>query len=454
MIRPSLVWLRRDLRLGDHAALTEAARRGPVVAVHVLDEAAPWAPGGASLWWLHHSLAALQADIAAIGGVLILRRGEAVGEVLCAAAECDAAAVLWSRHDEPQEQAAETRLSTALAAAGIEPVACRGDTLFRPGSVRGRQGQPLQVFTAFWRCALDGPPPPPPLPAPNRLERPARLPAGTSLPPLPAPRWWDGLQATWGPGEAGAARRLRDFLDGGVAPYAHDRDRPDRTGTSMLSPHLAFGEISPRQIWHAVHRLPASDGARVFLQEIGWREFSRHLLARTPSLPQQPLRPEFSAFPWRDDPDSFAVWCRGRTGFPIVDAGMRQLWHTGWMHNRVRMIVASFLVKNLLIPWQQGQTWFWDTLADADLASNAASWQWVAGCGADAAPYFRIFNPVLQGEKFDPDGAYVRRWVPELAAIPAKFIHRPWDGGGPRPMLDLKTTRERALAAFRRMGET
>jgi deoxyribodipyrimidine photo-lyase len=447
--RPSLVWLRRDLRLTDQPALAEAARRGPVVAVHVLDQAAPWALGAAARWWLHHSLAALGRDIAARGGVLVLRQGDAVEELLRAASECDAAALFWCRHDEPAQQAAEARLTAALTAAGIEPAPCRGDTLFPPGSVRGRQGQPLQVFTPFWRAALERPSPPAPVPAPEVFVRPARLPAGASLPELPRPRWWDGLASRWQPGEAGAGHRLDTFLAAGLEGYARERDRPDHDGSSRLSPHLAFGEISPRQIWQAVSAGPQSEATRGFLRELGWREFSRHLLARTPTLPERPLKPEFDAFPWRDDPAGFAAWCRGATGFPIVDAGMRQLWTTGWMHNRVRMIAASFLVKDLLVNWSIGQGWFWDTLVDADLASNAASWQWVAGCGADAAPFFRIFNPVLQGEKFDPDGSYVRTWVPELAHLPGQAIHRPWDHGGPAPLLDHKMARDRALAALR-----
>jgi deoxyribodipyrimidine photo-lyase len=445
MTTPVLVWLRRDLRLADHPALTFAAGKGPVVAIHVDDPNERWGPGGASRWWLHHTLADLSGRL---DGALVVRRGDPVLQILSAARECGAALVVWNRHDEPHEQRMETILADALRQEGIASEACASDTLFPPGNILGKQGQPLQVFTAFWRATLAKGPPPSPLPPP-RLTRPAFVPASTADHPLPRPRWWGGLEDTWEPGETGAQRRLSAFLEDEVQTYATLRDRPDRDGTSRLSPHLAFGELSPRQVWHAVAARPQSPGPEALLRQLVWRDFSRHLLARVPSLPDQPLNPTFAAFPWRDDPRAFEAWSRGRTGIPIVDAGMRQLWHTGWMHNRVRMIVASVLVKGLLIPWQRGQEWFWDTLVDADLANNAASWQWVAGCGADAAPYFRIFNPTLQGEKFDPDGGYVRRWVPELARTPPRFIHKPWEAGGPAPIIDHKATRDRALAAFR-----
>jgi deoxyribodipyrimidine photo-lyase len=443
--RPVLVWLRRDLRLADHPAFHAAAAKGPVIAVAIDDSAAPWAPGGASRWWRHHALADLRNRL---GGALVVRTGDTVIQLARLAAECQASAVCWTRHSEPHEQATEAAVATALNGSGTEPLACLGDTLFSPGTVTGTQGQPLKVFTAFWRAVQRLAPPPVPLATPI-LRAPASLPPGDPLPPLPHPRWWDGLAERWRPGEASAHARLERFLADGLNGYADGRDRPDIDGTSSLSPHLAFGEISLRQAWHAIHNRPASPGAEALLRQLGWREFSRHLLARHPSLPDQPLDRRFAHFPWRDDPQGFAAWTAGRTFIPIVDAGMRQLWATGWMHNRVRMVVASVLVKSLMIPWQHGQAWFWDTLVDADLANNAASWQWVAGCGADAAPYFRIFNPVLQGEKFDPAGAYVRAWVPELADLPDKLIHRPWLAGRPAPIIDLGQARERALAAYR-----
>ncbi|CAA7617685.1 Deoxyribodipyrimidine photo-lyase [Magnetospirillum sp. LM-5] len=443
--RPVLVWLRRDLRLADQPAFHAAAARGPVIAVAIDDPSAPWSPGGASQWWHHHALADLRRNL---GGALVVRRGDTVLQLARLAAECGAKAVCWTRHPEPHEQAAEAALAAALDGSGTEAVACPGDMLFALGAVTGTQGQPLKVFTAFWRAALRLPAPPAPQPAPA-LRHPSSLPPGDDLPPLPRPCWWDGLDRTWQPGEAQAQARLDRFLAAGLDGYASLRDRPDRDGTSGLSPHLAFGEISPRQMWHAIQARPASPGAETLLKQLGWREFSRHLLARHPDLPDRPLDRRFARFPWRDSAADFAAWSMGRTCIPIVDAGMRQLWTTGWMHNRVRMIVASVLVKSLMIPWQQGQAWFWDTLVDADLANNAASWQWVAGSGADAAPYFRIFNPILQGEKFDPAGDYVRTWVPELADLPAKLIHRPWLAGRPAPIVDLAAARERALAAYR-----
>lgn len=462
---PTLVWFRRDLRLADHPALAAAlARGGPVLPVFVLDDRPPWAPGAASRWWLHHSLAALSDDLAARGGRLVLLRGAPEEELPRLATAIGAGAVMWNRRPEPPERDREARLGRALAGTGIEAREFPGDQLFEPGSVRSREGNPFQVFTPFWRAALASPPPAMPLPASPSLP-PVAAPPGLALDELgllPRIGWWRGMADTWRPGEAGAQARLDTFLADGLDAYASLRDRPDVTGTSMLSPHLAFGEISPRQVWHAVAARPATAGSETFLKELGWREFSRHLLAAFPGLPEAPLKREFAAFPWQPEPAGIEAWKRGLTGFPIVDAGMRQLWHTGWMHNRVRMIVASFLVKDLLAPWRLGEDWFWDTLVDADLAANAASWQWVAGCGADAAPFFRVFNPVVQGEKFDPRGRYVRRWVPELAGLPDLAVHRPWeapplvlrDAGVslgrtyPAPILDHGAARKRALAAY------
>ncbi|HLO75733.1 MAG TPA: deoxyribodipyrimidine photo-lyase [Magnetospirillum sp.] len=459
----TLVWLRQDLRLSDHPAL--AAAPGPVVLAFVLDDNGPWRPGGASRWWLHHSLRALGTAVAAKGGRLVLLRGDALSEIPRLAAELNAGAVHWNRRWEPGEPEREAELSRRLSAAGIQPRAFAADLLFEPGSVRTKTGQPYQVFTPFWRAALALPEPPRPLPAPAILMPPPQVPDGLSVDALglmPTIPWWQGMAETWQPGEAGARANLTAFLDDGLDSYDRRRDRPDQPGTSMLSPHLAFGEISPRQIWHAVRARPPGSGADTFLKELGWREFSHSLIATFPDLATQPLQPAFAAFPWHHDEAAFAAWTRGRTGFPIVDAGMRQLWATGWMHNRVRMIVGSFLVKDLLLPWQQGERWFWDTLVDANAAANAASWQWIAGCGADAAPYFRVFNPVTQGEKFDPSGAYVRRWVPELAGLPDQYVHQPWQAPPlilagarvklgityPAPMVDHGAARLRALAAY------
>ncbi|MGE5514285.1 MAG: cryptochrome/photolyase family protein [Bacteroidota bacterium] len=459
----TLIWLRQDLRLADHPAL--AAASGPVVLAFVLDDAGPWHPGGASRWWLHQSLAALGAAVATKGNRLVLLKGDARTEIPRLASAIGAQAVHWNRRFEPGEPAREAELAQRLNACGIAARAFAADLLFEPGHVRTKTGGAFQVFTPFWRAALALPEPARPLPAPATLPAPAGVPDGLTLDQLglmPAVAWWHGMAEAWQPGEAAAATTLADFLDDGLDNYAGDRDRPDRPGTSRLSPHLAFGEISPRQIWHAVRARPPSNGAETFLKELGWREFSHQLIANFPKLSTEPLQPAFAAFPWRDDDEGLRRWQHGLTGFPIVDAGMRQLWATGWMHNRVRMIVGSFLVKDLLLPWQAGERWFWDTLVDANAAANAASWQWVAGCGADAAPYFRVFNPITQGEKFDPTGAYVRRWVPELAGLPDQYIHQPWQAPPlilagarvklgityPTAIVDHAQARLRALAAL------
>jgi deoxyribodipyrimidine photo-lyase len=347
-----------------------------------------------------------------------------------------------------------------------------GSLLFSPTQVETQQGGPYKVFTPFWRQCLAEPEPGEPLPPPAKLPAPSTWPSTLSLDDLdlePALNWTEGLAEAWEPGEAGAGAELERFLDEALHAYATDRDRPDRRGTSRLSPYLHFGEISPRTIWHAVKEHAAVregrglvKGAESYLREVGWREFAHHLLHHFPDTVEEPLRPEFSDFPWADDEEALMAWQRGQTGFPIVDAGMRELWATGWMHNRVRMIVGSFLVKDLLIPWQEGARWFWDTLVDADLANNTLGWQWVAGCGADAAPYFRVFNPILQGKKYDPDGAYVSRWVPELAGLPVRWIHEPWNASAeileeagvelgssyPHPLVDHGEARDRALEAY------
>lgn len=456
----TVVWLRQDLRLADHPAL--AAAPGPVVLAFVLDNTGPWCPGGASRWWLHRSLAALDVAVAARGGRLVLLRGDALEEIPRLAAAVAADAVHWNRRWEPGERQREAEMARRLAAAGVAARDFAADLLFEPGSVRTKSGSPFQVFTPFWRAALALPPPPRPLPPPQRLAAPAGTPAGLPLDALdlmPAVPWWRRMAESWQPGEAGAEDRLARFVDDGLEAYERERERPDRPGTSALSPHLAFGEISPRRIWHAIRTRPPSAGAECFLKELGWREFSHQLLATFPDLADRPLHAAFDAFPWVEDRAAFDAWKGGHTGYPIVDAGMRQLWATGWMHNRVRMVVGSFLVKDLLLPWQWGERWFWDTLVDANAAANAASWQWVAGCGADAAPYFRVFNPVAQGEKFDPHGAYVRHWLPELAGLPDQFVHKPWTAPPllraglryPPPLVEHAAARQRALAAYDRI---
>ena len=464
----TIVWLRNDLRLADNPALIAGLGSGrPVIPVFVLDEEIPGIRlrGAASRWWLHHSLRAFDASLRALGSRLILRHGAAEQAIGDLARECDASAVLWNRAYDPGTRAADARLGQALASRGVAADGLKANLLFEPWEVTTASGGPYKVFTAFWRACRAMQAPAPPLPAPRMLPAPDVWPASDDLAAwrlLPtAPDWAGGLDATWTPGEATAIARLGDFLDNALLDYRHARDVPSKAATSRLSPHLAFGEISPRQIWRAATTSGHSAASEKFLAELGWREFGYNLLFHSDDLAQRNFRPEFDRFPWLDEGDCLDAWRRGRTGFPIVDAGMRELWTTGWMHNRVRMIVASFLTKDLLIDWRVGERWFWDTLVDADPANNPMGWQWVAGCGADAAPYFRIFNPVLQGEKFDPNGEYVRRWIPELASLPADMIHRPWDAGPaippdiyPAPIVDHAAARQRALQAFRMVKGT
>ncbi|RAU20432.1 deoxyribodipyrimidine photolyase [Paramagnetospirillum kuznetsovii] len=471
---PVLLWFRRDLRLGDNAALSAAAASGrPIIAVHVLDPEAqaPWRDGAASRWWLHHSLSRLDQSLDRLGLSLLLRRGPTVEVLTQVIKESGADQVAWTRGIDPAAQRQDDAVAAALAKRGVTALSRPGDLLFEPDAVLSKAGTPFRVFTPFWKACLKAPAPTLPLPPPAKP-----LPAGPRLTgdtladwrlQPSRPDWAAAWPEHWQPGEAGAARRLTDFLNGALPRYAAGRDHPAQELTSRLSPHLHFGEISPRQVFHAAMTAAPSAGRDRFLAELGWRAFSAHLLHQFPDLPRRPLRPEFERMAWRCDPAGLRAWQRGQTGYPLVDAGMRQLWATGWMHNRVRMVAASFLVKDLLISWREGQDWFWDTLVDADLASNAASWQWVAGCGADAAPFFRIFNPVLQGEKFDPDGAYVRRWCPELAALPDRWLHRPWQAPSdilrrcgidlgksyPLPVVDHDLARHRALAAFTQLRD-
>jgi deoxyribodipyrimidine photo-lyase len=457
---PVILWLHRELRLHDNQALHAAMATGrKIIPIFVLDDAASgaWKAGGASRWWLHHSLASLGHDLAQRGAHLALRRGPFADVVPQLAAETGAAEI---HAGQPTEPWARTAMAGVAKALGERLHLHRTTTLFEPGSIRTQSGDAYGVFTPYSRACFARGKPAPLLPAPKRIDgghAPSERLEDWNLLPT-RPDWAGGLRETWTPGEAGAAARLRHFAHEVAEGYDRTRNLPAIAGTSSLSPHLHWGEISPARAWHALGFAPDSAGVKTFLTELLWREFSADLLWHHADLPEQPLRREFAAMPWRKDAAALEAWRRGRTGLPIVDAGMRQLWRIGWMHNRVRMIVASFLIKHLLIPWQEGEAWFWDTLVDADLASNSAQWQWVAGCGADAAPFFRIFNPVLQGKKFDPDGAYVRRWVPELADVPDRFIHAPWEApddlltssrGYPKPIVDLASGRTRALDAFR-----
>lgn len=467
---PVIIWFRQDLRLSDNPALAAAVDSGaPLLAVYVLDDdnAGEWAPGAASRWWLHRSLEALDRSI---GGRLHVLRGKA-DEVLPALAErVGATAVFWNRCYEPWRIERDRRIKEALHSAGLSVRSFNGSLLREPHEVTKPDGTPYRVFTPYYRSAVSDrlPAPREPLDAPrDRIFVPIDGALSIdSLNLLPQVAWHLPLEAAWTPGEAGARQRLQSFLAHGVTRYAEGRDRPDREFVSRLSPHLHFGEISPQQVRAATLEARTPDnaqGVEAFLRQLGWRDFSCYLLYHWPQSARENLQRRFDRFPWRDDPGALRRWQRGETGYPIVDAGMRELWQTGYMHNRVRMIAASFLVKNLMIHWHSGEDWFWDTLVDADLANNSAGWQWVAGSGADAAPYFRIFNPVTQGRKFDPDGEYVRRYVPEITRLPDRFIHSPWEapadtlrGAGvtlgsdyPLPVVELKASRERALAAFR-----
>jgi deoxyribodipyrimidine photo-lyase len=466
VIPPVLLWLRQDLRLADHPALCAAVESGaPVIPVFLWApwEEAEWAPGAASRWWLHESLQSLRADLEQRGSRLILRRvaSDSLATLRELLQETGARAVFWSRRYEPQLIARDRRIKEALRADAIDARSFNAALLIEPWDVRNKSGRPFQVFTPFWKHVSATCTAPEPLPAPTTLPAPRDWPASAPLEELelmPRIPWHEGMARDWQPGEAPAARQLAAFLDDGVAGYSEGRNLPATRGTSRLSPHLHFGEISPRQIWHAAR--PWRGGQ--FMAEIGWREFAHHLLYHFPHTPGEPLRAEYSRFPWADDAAQLEAWRRGRTGVPLVDAGMRELWTTGWMHNRVRMVVGSFLVKNLRLHWLEGARWFWDTLVDADLAANTLGWQWTAGCGADAAPYFRVFNPVSQGLKFDPTGDYVRRWVPELARLSGGDIHAPWEARPetlqragivlgrdyPLPIVDLKRSREAALTAW------
>ena len=472
--RPAILWFRQDLRLADNPALTAAIASGrPLLPLYILDEATPGlrSLGGASRWWLAGSLEALGNALARRGATLILRRGEAAAVLDALIAETGAAAVHWNRCYEPGAIARDKTIKTRLLARGIAAESHNGALLAEPWTVKTGSGGPFKVFTPFWQALRREQRLDPPQPAPKRIPGLDRACAGDPLVSwhlLPScPDWAAGLREAWTPGEKGAQDRLKRFIDDAAAGYATDRDRPDREGTARLSAHLHWGEISPHQIWRAVESRAAAGElteaqATAVLRQLAWREFSHHLLFHWPELPLKPWQPAFESFPWREDPVLLAAWQRGRTGYPMVDAAMRELWVTGWMHNRARMIAGSFLVKHLLQPWQAGEAWFWDTLVDADLAQNAANWQWVAGSGADAAPYFRIFNPMLQGERFDPQGRYVRRWLPALGRLPDRFIHAPWRAPAevlaaakivlgrdyPRPIVDHDEARKRALAAY------
>jgi deoxyribodipyrimidine photo-lyase len=487
----TVVWLRNDLRLADNPALAAACRHGdPIVIVYVWADDVParWAPGAAARWWLWQSVTALAADLRRQGSDLHIRRGRAADVLPRLAREVHAGAVYWNRALTPGQASEDDRLAQVLRRGNVKAKQCTANVLVDPEAILNRSGRPYAVFTPFWHALMERALPLP-QPAPTRI--PATGPllndtATTNLADQAARDWshgfadqaardWShGFAAAWQPGEAGARRLLARVPD--LLPtYARDRDRVDRTATSRLSPHLHYGELSPRQLWHTVRDLADHDpngaltgGAEALLRQLAWREFAHHLLHHHPETSEQPLRSTFDRFTWRDDPEALRAWQQGQTGYPLVDAGMRQLWQTGWMHNRARLVCASFLTKDLLLPWQAGARWFWDTLLDADLANNSFGWQWVAGCGADAAPYYRIFNPVLQGRRFDPQGSYVRRWVPELQSLPDAWIQAPWEAPSevlaaaeislgetyPLPIIAHDVARRRALGAYANLHDT
>ncbi|MGC0237061.1 cryptochrome/photolyase family protein [Arthrobacter sp. SD76] len=467
----SLVWLRDDLRLDDNPALAEAAGLGlPMTVLYILDEESEGIRplGGAARWWLHHSLAALAADLESKGSRLVLRRGKSDAIVRKLAGQTKAGHIFWNRRYSQPERTIDAGLKDWAGENGIHASSFQANLLFEPWTIRTGAGGPYKVYSPFWRACMASADIRDPLDAPAALPEPAA--SGPGVPTsdtlaswklLPtSPDWSTGLAETWEPGEKGAADRLADFLDGPVEDYGTGRNIPGTEGTSRLSPHLRFGEVSPFRVWREIRRrhsgkIPADVG--IFRSELGWREFNWHLLYHNPDLATRNFRPAFDNFQWgRVSRSELAAWQQGKTGYPLVDAGMRQLWQTGWMHNRVRMAAASFLVKNLLTDWRIGEEWFWDTLVDADAANNPANWQWVAGSGADASPYYRIFNPVTQSKKFDADGSYLRAFIPELQGLEGKQIHEPWTGGAdgyPAPLVDLAESRERALDAYQKLKD-
>lgn len=465
-----ILWYRQDLRLNDNPALLHAISKGPILPIYIYDNESPkqWAPGEASKWWLHQSLNALNRSL---NNQLRLFSGNPLSILQELMQETGIGSITWNRCYEPWQIHRDKHIKQVLLNDGVDVQSFNGTLLWEPWTVTKKDGSPYKVFTPFYRKgALSLPSPRWPTAAPSNIkiypEAPKNCISLNELGLHPKIKWYTHMAQQWLPGENGASQTLNSFLKEAIYTYKENRDVPADAATSRLSPHLHFGELSPNQVWHtAINTLsPDIENTNLdcFLSEMAWREFSYYLLYHFPNLPESNYQEKFDRFPWLDTPQTLTAWKTGNTGIPIVDAGMRELWKTGYMHNRVRMIVASFLTKNLLQHWSHGAKWFWDCLVDADLASNSASWQWVAGSGADAAPYFRIFNPVTQGEKFDPQGTYIRMYCPELAKLPNKYIHQPWQSDEntqlqagitlgihyPHPIVDLKKTRQAALDAF------
>ncbi|UJW85943.1 cryptochrome/photolyase family protein [Devosia sp. SL43] len=460
----NIAWLRNDLRVSDNPALSAAMRGGEWAVALYIHEAADGVrpPGAAARWWLHQSLVVLGKDLAACGVELVVRGGDPSDVIAAVIKEHDAQAVYWNRRYAPGERAVDTAIKAGLRERGVATESFGANLLVEPWDIATQQGKPYSVFTPFWKTLRERP-----IATPMRRPDAAKaLKVGAIDDGYGTPKWAAKLPQHWSIGERAAHKALDDFLEDRLEGYAEGRDFPDRDATSRLSPHLRFGEISARQVWHAAEAVAHADHRKraavdKFLSELAWRDFSYHQLYHRADISGEPMQPKYGGMSWRDAPIDLRAWQRGQTGLPIVDAGMRELWETGYMQNRVRMLVASLLAKNLLIDWRLGEQWFWDCLVDGDVANNPASWQWVAGSGLDAAPYFRIFNPVTQGERFDGSGNYVRRWVPEIAGLPDKWVHQPWMAPKdvladarvvlgktyPRPIVDLKMSRERALAA-------
>lgn len=466
----AIVWFRQDLRLQDNPALAAAVDSGEtVIPVYILDDVSPdpWIMGGASRWWLHQSLQALSASLEKAGfGPLVYLSGNAEKILPAFAKKNSAKGVYWNRQYEPWAIARDTRIKKAMGD-GAESFASY--LLFEPWVIKNKTGGIYKVFTPFSKAMLEREvdilPPDTRRPKAKTAAHKIKERSLDDLELMPAISWYTEMAAEWQPGEAGAHKRLDHTVEEIAAHYSTARDFPAVDGVSKLSPYLHFGEISPRQIWHAVRNAAAekknpayTKNASAYLRQLIWRDFSWYVIYHDPEFPEREWNPNFRGFPWKKNKKYLTAWQRGETGYPIVDAGMRQLWQTGWMHNRVRMIVGSFLVKHLLQDWRDGAAWFWDTLVDADLGNNSAGWQWIAGSGADAAPYFRVFNPILQSQKFDKDGDYIRTYVPELADVPAKYIHAPWTapddirrdlkGRYPSPIVDHAEGRKAALAAY------
>lgn len=455
----TIVWYRQDLRIEDHPALFEAVKKGhPVIPLYIYSEDdGGWKMGGAQKVWLEGSLKSLAEGLESIGLFLTIRKGDPLTVLKKIVEETKSSTIYWSRRYEPKSVAEDTRIKAEMTEIGVEVKSFNGRLLQEPWNILNKQKKPFQVFTPFYKHCLTLESPEKPLPKPPKGFG-IKL-KSDKIELLPKIHWDKGIREAWEMGEKAAHKRLKQFTSKAEMEYGELRDRPDISGTSKLSPHLHFGEITPRQIYHAAKDVKHSEP---YIRQLYWREFAYHLLFHFPKTPEKPLQDSWNQFKWNHSQTHLHAWQKGLTGYPLVDAGMRELWATGWMHNRVRMVVGSFLVKDLLLPWLEGAKWFWDTLVDADLANNTLGWQWVGGCGADAAPYFRVFNPVLQGEKFDPDGSYVRKWIPEIAALDNKYLHSPWlapdlilRAAGitlgktyPKPIVDHGQAKEEALKRY------